>query len=60
MELLKLDISKRIPILNIKPPEIEEWELRLIIWECKNVKSYDSNDSNNSITGDLYVSCTIK
>ena len=55
LEMLKLESAKRIPTIDITPPPIEEWELRLIIWECRNVKSKDILSNLN----DLYVSCSL-
>ena len=55
VELIRLNAAKRIPLIDIKPPDVEQWEIRLIVWECRNVMSKDA------ITGlnDLYVCCSL-
>jgi len=55
IELIRLDAAKRIPLIDIKPPPVEQWEIRLIIWECRNVMSKDSITGMN----DLYVCCSL-
>merc|ERR1719410_3164919 len=55
LELLQLDAAKRIPFIDINPPPVEEWELRLIVWECRNVASKDRVSGLN----DLYASCSL-
>lgn len=44
-----------MPLIDITPPAVEQWEIRLIVWECRNVLSKDA------ITGlnDLYVCCSL-
>ena len=55
VEILKDDISKRVLPIDITPPSVQIWEMRLIVWECKNVVSKDSLTGLN----DLYCAITL-
>ena len=55
VELIRLDAAKRIPLIDIEPPPIEQWEIRLIVWECRNVMSKDAITGMN----DLYLCCSL-
>eukprot|EP00475_Leptophrys_vorax_P037444 TRINITY_DN645_c0_g2_i3.p1 TRINITY_DN645_c0_g2~~TRINITY_DN645_c0_g2_i3.p1 ORF type:complete len:555 (+),score=164.61 TRINITY_DN645_c0_g2_i3:318-1982(+) len=43
--------AKKYPMVNISPPPREEWELRVIIWQCKEVTIKDELTQQN----DLYI-----
>ena len=51
VEILTVDERKKYPIINVKPPKQDEYELRVIIWECKNVAYHDEQTNAN----DLYI-----
>src|SRR5207249_3381284 len=41
VEILEASDAKRFPLLNIKPPAPLEYEMRVIIWQCKDVVNKD-------------------
>lgn len=45
--------AKRFPPCNITPPPKEEWELRVIVWKCKEMAAEDVITDMN----DLFVKC---
>ena len=47
--LLTVDEHKYYPLINIRPPKQEEYELRVIIRECKNVEYHDEQTNANDI-----------
>eukprot|EP01006_Ploeotia_vitrea_P017020 TRINITY_DN48009_c0_g3_i1.p2 TRINITY_DN48009_c0_g3~~TRINITY_DN48009_c0_g3_i1.p2 ORF type:complete len:440 (-),score=253.12 TRINITY_DN48009_c0_g3_i1:22-1176(-) len=53
VEMLSSLEAKRIPMANIKPPPPQPWELRVIVWGCKDVTIKDEITQQN----DLYVTC---
>jgi len=51
VDIMDTNQAKTEPLINISPPPLENWELRLIIWECKEVSIKDLITNQN----DLYV-----
>ena len=51
MELLEPNDSKKYPMINIKPPPPDPYELRVIVWECKDCPIMDTTTNMN----DLYI-----
>jgi hypothetical protein len=43
--------AKKFPMVNIAPPPKEDWELRVIVWQCKEVTIKDEITQQN----DLYI-----
>eukprot|EP00743_Colponemidia_sp_Colp-15_P011268 GILK01012542.1.p1 GENE.GILK01012542.1~~GILK01012542.1.p1 ORF type:complete len:1447 (-),score=299.86 GILK01012542.1:238-4578(-) len=45
--------ARRVPMLNITPPPPEPWELRVIVWQTKDVVPKDTITDQN----DLFMRC---
>eukprot|EP01084_Bolivina_argentea_P113880 202865_1 len=58
IEILTRNERKQIgPILDINPlSNPKQYELRVIVWECKNIQYHDEQRNSN----DLYVSCNLQ
>ncbi len=55
MEMLNPSDAKKYPPMDISPPEQQQYELRVIVWECKDCPIMDETTSMNDlyITGEL-------
>jgi len=53
VEILDAKAAKKSPLLNIKPPPPQEFELRVVVWGVKDVPIADEFTNQN----DLYVTC---
>ena len=51
MEMLTPSDAKKYPPIDIKPPPQDEYELRVIVWECKDCPIMDTVTNMN----DLYI-----
>ena len=56
MEMVRPSEIDKYPLENIKPAAKEEYELRIIVWECKNCPIMDDFTDMN----DLYISCKLR
>eukprot|EP01083_Nonionella_stella_P138040 420019_1 len=56
LEIITLNERKLNPLLNITPSPPEEYELRVIVWQCKNVAYHDEQTNAN----DLYITGSLQ
>eukprot|EP00300_Choanocystis_sp_HF-7_P003966 c13020_g1_i1.p1 GENE.c13020_g1_i1~~c13020_g1_i1.p1 ORF type:complete len:1691 (-),score=420.75 c13020_g1_i1:43-4602(-) len=56
LDIFPQDEAKKIPALVITPPPPQTFQLRVIIWHTRNVKSMDSFTNQN----DLFVRCEVE
>jgi hypothetical protein len=53
LDIVNSTDAKKYPPVNITPPPKEEWELRVIVWKCKEMAAEDVLTDMN----DLFVKC---
>ena len=51
MEMMSPSEAKKYPMIDIRPPEMEPYELRVVVWECKDCPIMDTTTNMN----DLYI-----